>query len=164
MGSYDAASVCENGHTINTRLHGSPQFSRPFCSSCGAKAVTACSHCKAPIPGHYIDDPSPVLVLSIPHYDPPSFCESCGNAFPWTAARIKAGQQLAMEVDGLNDKERRLLAETFPDLVANTPRTELAMTRFQKLSLKVKGEGANALRVIITKIGTDLVKQRLGLP
>ena len=53
MGSYDIAQVCLNGHLINASTQRSPEFSKKFCSRCGAPTTTTCTQCDAPIQGEY---------------------------------------------------------------------------------------------------------------
>lgn len=65
-------------------------------------------------------------------YTPPSYCFNCGAAFPWTAERIEAAQELADEIDGLEPDERRLLEKSIDELTKDTARTNLAAVRYKK--------------------------------
>jgi hypothetical protein len=46
----------------------------------------------------------------------PSYCHSCGTAFPWTVAKIAAAKEHAAEIEGLDEAERKELQEAIGDL------------------------------------------------
>lgn len=76
----DVMQVCENGHLITRYGHSQPNSLRKRCAQCGAATITDCPQCNAPIPGHE-HMPGMLYVDSDP---PPSYCDNCGAAFPWT--------------------------------------------------------------------------------
>jgi hypothetical protein len=72
--------VCENGHLITRYADSQPDSRKKRCPECGAVTLLACPKCNGKIPGHrHISG-----VLCIDTTPPPSFCESCGEAFPWS--------------------------------------------------------------------------------
>jgi hypothetical protein len=121
-----------------------------FCSECGAAVVKSCEHCK----GSMERDPI---------YDkrPPLYCSSCGKAFPWTEAALKAAKEYADELDELNGKQKAELKATFDDLSVDTPRTELATHRFKKFLQKVGPATGAALMKIVVNIATEAAKKEL---
>ena len=105
MGEYDTAQVCLNGHMINSSARNMPEHNQDFCDKCGARTITECPHCNTPIRGYYHN---PDFVLTGPE-NPPSFCHNCGKTYPWTEAKLKAGQELVEEFDKLTGKEKDVL-------------------------------------------------------
>src|SRR5688572_27431450 len=90
---YDVAQICANGHLINSSSEDLPKHNQDFCSSCGAHAVTSCQKCNTPIRGYFWGGGFIGATYVIPRY-----CHSCGEPYPWTAARIEAAQELAQEL------------------------------------------------------------------
>lgn len=100
-------------------------------------------------------------VVSLGGYDVPAHCHSCGKPFPWTDARIKAARQLADELSQLTIDEREQLKKGIDDIVADTPQTVLAATRFKRLAEKA-GKGAlDTFRVVLTTVLSEAAKKIL---
>lgn len=135
------AIYCTNGHFIDSATDhplGVPvrewQAGRNFCSTCSKPTIRTCQHCKFPI-----------LVDT----EKPSFCGSCGKPYPWTETALQAASELADELEELNSEDRITLKETFSDLTADTPRTQLAATRFKRIMKKVTSTAGEALQKIM---------------
>ena len=73
----------------------------------------------------------------------PAFCFKCGKPHPWTKASLEAALELAAEVISFTPGERAEFAKSLPDLVADSPKTTVAATRFKRLMIKA-GTGAAA--------------------
>jgi hypothetical protein len=74
--------VCLRGHQVTAMLREHPEYGRAFCQGCGAKTISACPKCNAPIPGH-LNVPRVANMLPTPV---PNRCGSCGEAFPWAVS------------------------------------------------------------------------------
>jgi len=119
----------------------------PFCSKCGAPTLDACQHCKSPIPeGHK-----------------PSFCGQCSTPFPWTETALAAAKEYTDELEELSIGDKSILKATFNDLTADTPRTELAATRFKKLIRKVGPAAGDTLTKIMVNVVTEAAKKMMGI-
>lgn len=160
MGQYRTAMVCENGHLITDSLEGSPGMAAPYCGKCGAKTITACPKCGNGIRGHYHMDG--VVDLTGPE-PPPRHCHACGNPYPWTEAAIRAWRELVDESEGLPDEEKERLKGSIDDLIADTPGSNVAMTRVKKWIAKAGKEVGPAVRQIVVDVGTEAVKKSMGL-
>jgi hypothetical protein len=53
------------------------------------------------------------------------------------------------------------LAKSLPDLVANTPRTAVAATRFKRLMLKAGAEAGSAFEKILVNVVAEAAKKIL---
>jgi hypothetical protein len=151
---WDVAQICANGHMVNPETLRSPDYNKAFCSRCGATTLTACPDCNKPIRGeHHISGFVGFSGASVPGY-----CEHCGTAYPWTSAQLETAREIAGELEGLTDEEREQLRASLDDLVRDTPRTDLAATRFRRLVGKARGEGVALLRASVTAIATEAAK------
>jgi len=83
---YDIAQICRNGHVVNSMAQSKTQSNKRFCATCGAPTITNCENCQAPIRGYYH---VPGLVTFSP-FSPPTYCDECGAAFPWTDSKQEA--------------------------------------------------------------------------
>jgi hypothetical protein len=151
---HDAALICLNGHWISGSFHGMPQFNQKHCDTCGAETIHACRKCNQDIrgsyPGHFSVNP-----------EVPKFCHACGASYPWTADKISAADELADLIDELNDSDRQSLKSTFPDLICNTPRTEVAAVKFGAILKKVEPHFREAFKQILYSGLADAAKNIL---
>lgn len=151
---YDTAQVCLNGHKVTASYLDFPEHRQNFCDQCGAATITACQSCHAEIRGFYRGS-------MIVQYAPPHFCHECGKAYPWTEAKQQAALDLIEELDGLSADERAALRETLPDLVHETPRSELAALRFKKLLGKISKAAGDVLRKVVIDLAAEAIKKSL---
>jgi len=157
MGWHDTAQVCLNGHVISDSVRRSPEFARRFCKKCGAKTITNCPSCSTDIQGDFHVEG--VTVIGAKMMDAPRFCHECGRPYPWTASRIEAAKALAAEIEELNDSDRILLQASIDDLVADTPRTTVAVARFKKLATKGGRQAVEGFKAILIDIVSEAVKK-----
>jgi hypothetical protein len=154
------AIYCINGHyvgLVNPGMHGRVTMSqiqaainvdrtertaRDFCTTCGARNISACESCHTPIDHKF---PSQVH----------KYCAGCGKPFPWTEAALKAAAELADELDELNAEDKITLKGTFVDLTADTPRTQVAATRFKRIIKKVTSTTGEAIQKIIVDVASE---------
>jgi hypothetical protein len=131
---------------------------RPFCGECGSPTLAACLRCDHAIPGavHL-----PTEFISPRQFEIPNFCSQCGHGFPWTAERLEAAQAFARELDGLSAEEREALAQSMADLVSDTPRTPLAVTRLKKAVQKVTKPVGDVLYKLAVDIASEAAAKSL---
>jgi len=158
---YDTAQVCVNGHMVNSRASGSPQHNQAFCDECGKPTITTCEGCGTPIRGYYH---SSVVVIGGSGTPAPVFCYACGKPFPWSEAKLAAARELTEELDGLSDDEKDRLRANLPDLIAETPRTEVAVVQTKRLLAKAGGEARNAFVVVLRGLVREAIKGNLFGP
>jgi hypothetical protein len=154
---YRTAQICLNGHVVNDSADEKPHRNEKFCRKCGQPTIMNCPECNERIRGYFYT--SNFSGPSIKH--PPTFCHNCGKAYPWTNAKLEAAKELIAEDEQLGTDEKELLRLTFPDLIIETPRTRLAISRYKKLtskSLKVTSEG---LKSILIEIASEAIKKML---
>jgi len=154
---YDVAQICVNGHTITRSLKIAPQRSKKFCDKCGAPTITGCQRCGADIRGVYhmgiaIGGPSPPA---------PSFCHDCGAPYPWTEKGLEAARELVGELEGLTEEEKAVLAKDLDDIIADTPKTIVAATRWKRVLSEIGREAAHAFRGIFIEIASETAKKIL---
>lgn len=152
---YEVAQVCLNGYIITTRYNMWPQRRKNFCPTCGAKTITQCPNCGESVQGEYIV-PGTIGGSS----DPPAYCHSCGQVFPWTSMRLEAARQLTLEKEELDD-EKEVLADSLSDLMTDTPKTTVAAQRWKKALEKLSEHSASALKQIIVEIASETAKKLL---
>ncbi len=154
MDGYDAAEYCPNGHFITDEYHDGPAYREDFCTKCGGQTLIACQDCGVEIRGD--------LRESSWYGSPPrpAFCHACGHAYPWTSGALEAARELIDDSEDLTDDEREQLSETLDDLIADSPKTEVAGRRFRKLVAKADIGGG--LRSIMVAVATEAAKKPWG--
>jgi hypothetical protein len=155
---YDTAQICLNGHLINDNFRLYPVHNQRHCKTCGEPTITQCENCKEEIRGSY--EVPGVAQMGAPG-PPPNFCHHCGHSYPWTERRLEAAKYLAEEFDQLDEAEIEKLKGTLDDLVRETPKTELASTRFKKLMAKAGKESLATMKSALTDVLSETVKKSL---
>jgi hypothetical protein len=122
--------------------------------------MTARDHCNTPIRGYYHSGD----IVNFGMTQAPAFCEGCGDPYPWTKEAVKAAQELAAQLDGLNKREREELRDTIPDLVRDTPQTKGAVLRFQKLLAKAGPQATETLRAVLVGVMVEAAKRKVSGP
>jgi len=157
---YDTAQICIEGHPINCMSVSSPEHNRKFCRKCGAKTITNCENCSAPIKGFYHD-----LWASRPGnlswFTPRSFCDNCGEPYPWTEVKLKAARELTDLFEELSPEERDILKKSLDDIVLDTPQTTVAANKIKILIAKVGRVAAEQFRELIVDIASETAKRIL---
>jgi hypothetical protein len=87
----DVMQVCRNGHVVTERLRADPESGRTHCERCGAATLEQCLTCGQAIPGtgRALD------LVTIGTVPPPSYCPTCGAAYPWVRRPRPAPEPLA---------------------------------------------------------------------
>lgn len=153
MGYY-VAYICENGHPVSTT---SNSCNDRFCSKCGSPVICQCKNCSDTIRGKYDG-----MYGTLADYIVPNYCRSCGKPYPWTVAAIEATVYM-LEESELQADEREKLVEVLPDMIVETPKTQLATVRLQKTIAKAGEFAAEGLKQFAITFGCEYVKTRLGL-
>jgi hypothetical protein len=126
-GDHCAAQICLAGHVRHR--NGTSFNSKEYCSECGAQCIDACPSCSEPIRGALIIHP-------VGHYQRPSFCHSCGLAYPWFEDRLKTARELLYHDDKLTEEDRESL---WPDLqyVMSNPKSDLVPAKKKLINIKL---------------------------
>jgi len=156
VGGYCTAQICQNGHVIVSGTETAPDLKADYCKDCGASTTMECAACKASIRGRYESG-----AIGLDNYTAPRFCHRCGAAYPWTAAKLEVAKELADELDELTADERERLKGALDDLVKDSPRTQVAGTRFKRLMIKAGTSGASAMREIIVDVLSESAKKMI---
>jgi hypothetical protein len=155
---YDVMQVCLNGHMITSCAESLPQFRSDHCPECGARTIAICEHCKTSIRGFY-HSPG-VISLSDPPV--PRYCFKCGVAFPWQSAAAQSLQNILKE-GGLSDAEMKEASDALPDVLRDTPNTQLASLRLKRFLGKLAPQLRDIAIKVITDIASETAKKALGL-
>lgn len=149
--------VCVNGHMIFSRTH----IQEPeFCEICGSKMIDKCPYCQSVImEWNY----GKMIVVGDPEYTRASYCKHCGKPYPWTQSAVESAKELIEEEDELDEIQRNKLLSSLPDIVSETPKTQVAVVRFKKALLTVGKFTAEGLRKFIIDFGCELAKNQFGI-
>jgi hypothetical protein len=160
MGQYRVAQICPNGHVATNSADQHPELLEAFCSKCGEATITACINCKSSIRGYY--DVEGVF-RSGDKYRPPPFCHACGSPFPWTERKVAAAVELVEVAGDLSTEEVAQFRSDLTELTKDSPRTQVASIRFNKVMAQVGGSAASAVREIVVGVLSEVAKKALGL-
>lgn len=155
MDNYLVGQVCLNGHPITD--NAASDLSQDYCSICGAKTITSCQYCGKPIHGKY---QSGILMIGF-SYIPDAYCYGCGKPYPWTEAAINNAALLIQEESELGESEKTALTASLPDILSETPGTNLAVVRMKKALAAAGKFTADALRQFVIDFGCELAKKSL---
>lgn len=151
---YDSFQVCLNGHSITRDYHLDPGTRDDYCSKCGAKTIRECPECGADIRGRLLH--SQVSVVGV---KPPRFCRVCGAPYPWTTTTIKVAEELINEATEVNKQVREDVIDTLPDLLTDTPRTELGANRMVRFLRRASTPIGEALHKWTVDVASETAKK-----
>lgn len=152
MKDFYTAQICENGHVISS--YGDSTDS--FCKKCGAVIISKCPTCGQPIKGKVNDDYSYMY-----SYERPSFCTYCGSPFPWVVQAQEAAKELLTLDTALDPDEQKLLYDSIPDLVVDTPKSKVAATRWSRFIARAKPQFQEAVKQILIDVISESAKKVL---
>ncbi len=159
MGFYHLAQICTNGHLITGSADEYPELCVSHCIKCGAPTITHCPSCSAPIHGNY--DCGVVALGGTASVG--SYCHNCGKPYPWTEIAIQSAQDVILEDDSLNESLKNSMVESLPDIISETPQTNLAVVRMKKVIAAAGKFSADSLRQFVIDFGCELAKNLFGL-
>lgn len=157
---YDSAQICINGHVINSMAGTDPTHNKKYCEDCGAETITNCKSCNAPIKGSY-HYPN-ILPMGL-GYDPPKFCDNCGNPLPWTENKLKAAKELGELTDSLSAEEKVDLQSSIEDLVKDTPNVPVAQIKVKKYLTKAGKEITQGMRDILIDLVSETIRRTIWM-
>lgn len=155
---YDVMQVCQNGHKITEYATTQPISKEAFCSRCGAPTITACESCGKPIRG-YRHIPG---VFSAQTRPVPKYCDGCGMAYAWQAAALENLREVLAE-GGLSDEDIATAEQALPDIMKDTPRTDLASHRFEQVLGKLGKPLYEIAIKVVSDIASETAKKAMGL-
>lgn len=159
MGRQLFAHICTNGHVISSASETSEIRSIKFCTKCSAPIIGKCSFCSANITGKYSAE---MFGISGQRYDRPAYCHNCGKPYPWTESALEAMKEIIWEDEDLFDDEKERMNQSLPDLLTETPRTDLAIMRVKKFAMRATKGVGSALLSFIVEHGCEKVVTALG--
>lgn len=154
------AQICLNGDIISGDIENETQPLSKYCHHCGAETITACPDCNAPIQGSRSWEGT---LLFAPMSGAPNYCPECGKPYPWTAASLEALQAIIDEEFDLSDNDKENLKKSLPDLINETPRSDLAISRVKRAFLSVAETSKTSFINTLTKIACDAILLKLGI-
>ena len=161
MIKYRTAQICQNGHMITSSIESCPELKQIFCSKCGAKTITACPSCNAPLFGDMYDTDGSAIYGFCATVK--SYCHNCGKAYPWTESVIQSTTLLIQEEDELTEQLKNATIQSLPDIVTETPATNLAVIRIKKCLASAGKFTADGIRQFVIDFGCELAEKSLGL-
>lgn len=157
MSSYHIAQICKNGHVITSYADKYPDETEKYCSKCGAETIEHCPNCNNSIRG------SDVEIGYYSKFSSPAYCHNCGKAFPWTQTALETAVFLIQESDDFTQDQIDKLIETLPDLIVETPKTNVAIVRMKKGLASAGKFTADGLRQFLIDFGCELTLRSFGL-
>jgi hypothetical protein len=118
-----------------------PEPPKRFCSDCGAALIKDCPQCS--------------MKIVLERGKRPAFCASCGGPFPWTETALTEAKDFTDEQDELSADDKAMLKATFEDLTINSPKTEIAASRFKRILRKLAPDVAETIRKTIVEIASE---------
>jgi hypothetical protein len=118
------------------------RITQAFCTKCGARNITACAQCQTPINHRFPGDIH-------------NYCAGCGKAFPWTETALATAREYTDELEELSSEDKTILKATFTDLTVDSPKTEIAASRFKRILRKLAPDVAETIRKTIVDIASE---------
>jgi hypothetical protein len=156
---YQAAAVCRRGHVIEFALTREPG-DLGFCSGCGAKILTRCTSCGKRIRGRYF-----VSLGAQRYYEPPPFCDCCGEPHPWVSREERIYQlENILDEEDIEESDRLLVMQSLERLRTNPELDEKDQAKtWGSIKSRAPGLLAGAAGRMAESIMTAYVKAQMGI-
>lgn len=155
---YEIAQICLSGHIINTESRNNQECNKAFCSRCGEQTIIACTHCEGSIRGRRMTYGNQPYRYT---YHTPSYCDKCGKPYPWTLNSQEAAYELIELSEDLNDVDKEDFKLTITELVKDTPKTTVAIVKFNKYLGRAGKVVATGLKDILVDVVSEAVKKSI---
>ena len=131
-------------------------MAKPFCSECGAPTIIECESCGAKIQGRvHIDS-----VISLARWSERRHTALIAELrSPWTQSNIEAVHELLDIDEKLSDTDRDTMRSILPDLLAQTPKTQLAVVKARAIMKNMDDATYGAIKEIIGGFASETVKK-----
>ena len=154
---YEVAQICLNGHVITSIAQRHPELKKLRCPTCGEQTITHCPDCNQPIKGDYFVPG----VVDFSAYHKSAYCDSCGQPYPWTKRNQEAVAELIEFSEMLSATEKEDFKGSIKDLMIQTPKTNLAVTKYKTYIKKAGTEVAKGLKEILIDVVSETVKKSI---
>lgn len=162
MPKFEKALICINGHILTSCLSENRHL-EPLnhCRKCGGGIVSRCSNCEVDILGcEYHEYESWATHNTDTYYhessfELPAYCHNCSNPYPWTEAALKEISEIIALSDELDDVEKAILREMFPNDLIDGSSTVSSALRIAKILKPVADTIGEALKAAIASKVTD---------
>jgi hypothetical protein len=157
--SYGTFQICMNGDVLTDQAD-TADIKQVFCEKCGDRIISRCEHCQEPVKGRpryvsqieqgfaYLSGPVPL----------PAFCHKCGKPFPWTSRKQEALREL-IELSELSTAEKADFQVIIPDLMVETPRSQVAVLKTKKYLAKVGSGAVKFIGDAIKEVAVEAIKR-----
>ena len=149
---FDNAQICKAGHVSNIYKTLHPECNCDHCLFCPEETISDCPSCHTPIRGGYYSRMAwnttyagSIISSARTHtrtqineltnlndYQVPAYCHKCGAPYPWTEEMLRYGERIVEALDDLPSEKKAQLKALFPDLIVETPRSQLAVLELAK--------------------------------
>lgn len=154
MLEYNNAQICTNGHLATSNAEEYADKKTIYCSLCGSQLIRKCPTCDAKIPGSVKN-----YIGSYYKYRTPSYCTSCGHPFPWTKSKIDAAKEILTLSNTLSKSELESMDASYPDLIVDTPKTQVSAMKLQILLKKAGKITSDAVYSVFVDIASETAKK-----
>jgi hypothetical protein len=159
---YQAAVVCRRGHTLKSHESTIPDADLGYCTECGARLIARFTKCGIRIRGSYF---SANVIGGGRQYEPPPFCDNCGDPHPWASRSDRISQLMnLLDEEEITPEDRLVVTEALEQLRQTGTITEPDQRRLWK-AVKDRAPGImTAGSRIVMDLATAKIRQELGLP
>ena len=160
--SYGVIQICRNGHILTDRAD-THELKQKFCSTCGSPIISQCEHCHVDIKGRarYMSQ----LPSGFGYYNGdvsrPAYCIHCGRPYPWTELAKETIREIIRFSDALSEAEKEDFQRIIPDLIVETPRTQVAIFKLKNYLVKAGKEVGKMIKDILTDVAADVIKKTI---
>jgi len=156
--TYLTAQICTNGHIITDAYREESDKINKNCKECGAKNITNCPNCDAPIQGRWITSWASTGEVR-PLRKSPNFCHACGTPYPWTLIKRDQIIELINEIPDLQQSEKDTLIKSISYLSSDDSLGVSSAERFKRFFADIQKNIGSALYKLVIDISSETVKR-----
>lgn len=151
------------GHAKDSNLTQAPAADLGFCRQCGAPILGRCPSCNIRIRGR---EYAPG-VWTGEEYEPPRFCDGCGEPFPWADWQDRIYQlENLLDFEPIDDATRLLVQQDLARLRSDAAELndEAQLTIWRRVKERAPSLFRETALPIFQSIASAYILQKMGIP
>lgn len=92
------------------------------------------------------------------YYNPPAYCEKCGNPYPWTAKIIENAVEIISLDEHLPDEIKQIIKDAIPDLIVDSVMAPVATVKYRKFTQSAADYTQDGLKNLLIDVVSETVK------
>jgi hypothetical protein len=94
-------------------------------------------------------------------YKLPYYCYNCGEPYPWTRLILDSAVELLSLDENLDEETRKIISNSIPDLIVESPATPVAVARYKKYISSTQQFVRDGMKQLLVEVIAEALKKSI---